>query len=354
MIRISTVIGARPQFIKAAVVSRAIKCFSDMHEEIIHTGQHYDENMSDVFFDELDIPKPTHNLKVNGGGHGRMTGQMMEKLEELWLETPPDMVLVYGDTNSTLAAALVAAKLHIPLVHVEAGLRSFNKKMPEEINRLLTDHVGELLLCPTPRAVELLSHEGIADKRVHHVGDVMFDAVQFYKEKAMDVELPCSIDDYVLCTLHRAENTSSKERLIEIINGLKSINHKVLLPLHPRTKATFAELEITLPENIQVVPPMSYLQMIKALSGCEFVVTDSGGLQKEAYFMGKMCITTRDETEWQELVDSGVNKLVGASAEKIKVAVEEVSSISTLPTLDSYGSGKAGEEIVRLIRNHAQ
>lgn len=353
MFKIHTVVGARPQFIKAAVVSRELLTVGTVEESIIHTGQHYDQNMSEVFFDELSIPKPKYNLEIGGKSHGKMTGDMMTALEELWMKEKPNLILVYGDTNSTLAGALAAAKMHIPVVHVEAGLRSFNKKMPEEVNRILTDHVSELLLCPTPRAKELLESEGISGEKVVHSGDVMYDAVLFYKDKALnlDWQLEGLNRNFVLCTLHRAENTDSEERMTDILSAIGDLGEQVVLPLHPRTKKLLELYNLTLPANVITTEPLSYLKMIKLLSDCSFVITDSGGLQKESYFMGKYCITVRDETEWVELTENNVNFLVGSNKEKILEAVNEIGAAKGLPILGHYGDGSAGKSIVNnLVR----
>jgi len=319
--KIFTVIGARPQFIKAAVVSRALAQHRpDVREVLVHTGQHYDANMSDVFFEELNIPHPDHNLGVGGGTHGQNTGRMLEKLEALMQTEKPDWVLVYGDTDSTLAGALAAAKLHIPVAHVEAGLRSFNRRMPEEINRVLTDHIATLLFAPTELARTNLRNEGIAEEKIHVVGDVMYDAALFYKPRARKPvwfdALGIPVNEYVLCTIHRAENTDDQGRMQGILKGLEAAGVPVILPLHPRTRNKLAQMNLQLPSNIHAVEPVGYLEMVWLEANCKVVATDSGGVQKEAYFHGKPCVTLRDETEWVELVDIGVNMLVGTSIEK--------------------------------------
>lgn len=350
--KVLTIIGARPQFIKAAVVSRAFKEHRpDVKEIIVHTGQHYDANMSDVFFDELEIPKPDYNLGVGGGTHGQNTGRMIEKLEELMMKLRPDWVLVYGDTDSTLAGALAAAKLHIPLAHVEAGLRSFNRRMPEEINRVLTDHVAKTLLAPTETGRQNLLNEGIPKEKIKLVGDVMYDASLFYKEKARKPKLPAGLDvkggDFVLCTIHRAENTDDSQRLKNIFQGLRDSGETIVLPLHPRTRAKIADYVIAMPENVWVIDPVGYLEMVWLEANCRLVATDSGGVQKEAYFLGKPCVTLRDETEWVELVEAGWNRLVGADVQSIQVACCGAS-----PTLKAellYGEGDAGVKIVRQL-----
>jgi UDP-GlcNAc3NAcA epimerase len=345
--KIVTIVGARPQFIKAASVSRAIQksnqedSGSQIQEIIVHTGQHYDHNMSQVFFDELEIREPDYYLGVGSGNHGEITGTMLAKIEEVLLEEKPDSVLVYGDTNSTLAGALAAAKLHIPVAHVEAGLRSFNKQMPEEINRVLTDHLSTLFFCPTETAVKNLENEGIIDG-VSNVGDVMYDAALYYQKNATK---PNQELDFALATLHRAENTDNLERLCRIFSGLGESPVPVILPLHPRTKKVINQANISLNDNVHIVEPLPYLSMLGHLEACKFVITDSGGLQKEAFFFGKRCITVRDETEWVELVDCGANRIVGAKREAIVNAFNwAMSSGGKFPRL--YGNGNASLLII--------
>ena len=347
--KIMTIVGARPQFIKAAVVSRAFKEHRpDVQEIIVHTGQHYDANMSDVFFDELDIPRPDYNLGIGGGNHGQNTGRMMEKLESLMMDIQPDWVLVYGDTDSTLAGALTAAKLQMPVAHVEAGLRSFNRRMPEEINRVLTDHIADILFAPTETGRKNLLKEGIAEGKVKLVGDVMYDASLLYNEKARKPKLPVALDihggDFVLCTIHRAENTDDPQRLKNIFQGLGASGAQVILPMHPRTSAKVRDLGINIPENVWVIDPVGYLEMVWLEANCRCVATDSGGVQKEAYFFEKPCITMRNETEWVELVEAGWNVLVGANSEKIVTAVHNCAKSNVIELL--YGKGDAGQEIV--------
>lgn len=312
--KIITVVGARPQFVKAATISRAIHEFADMQEVMIHTGQHFDANMSDIFFDELGIPKPRYSLDVHGGNHGQMTGRMLERIEAVLLDEKPDWVLVYGDTNSTLAGALAAAKLHVPVAHVEAGLRSFNRKMPEEVNRVLTDHVSNLLFCPTFAAVDNLKSEGIVEN-VYHVGDVMYDATldaiqRFKPEKNSELVNSLKGVPYTLATIHRAENTDSAENLQEVFDFLRSgsAGMKIVLPLHPRTKAVADRFNISL-KGIDIIEPVGYLEMAGLIANCVQVFTDSGGIQKEAYFHAKPCVTLRNETEWPETIDAGWNRL---------------------------------------------
>ncbi len=355
--KLVTVIGARPQFIKAAVVSRCIRdSYPDaIRELIVHTGQHYDANMSDIFFQQMDIPKPDYSLNISGLNHGAMTGQMLEKIEETLLNEKPDCVLVYGDTNSTLAGALAAKKLHIPLAHVEAGLRSYNMKMPEEINRILTDRISDFLFCPTDQAVANLKKEayGQLDVVVIKSGDVMQDAAIFYAQR--DVAIPVEVNPgFVLATIHRAENTDDPKRLQSIFSALTQIaaSRQVVLPLHPRTKALLEKHQITFDQSrISLIEPVGYLEMIALLKQCGFVMTDSGGLQKEAFFFKKMCLTLRDETEWVELVSNGFNFIVGSDKDRILSGVEQVLHGQPDFTVDLYGGGKAGGVIVKELLN---
>lgn len=351
MTKIATIIGARPQFIKAATVSRVIASQQDVDEVMIHTGQHYDANMSEIFFEQLAIPEPDYNLAIGGGLHGAMTGKQLEKIEEVLIAEAPDWVLVYGDTNSTLAGALAAAKLHIPVAHVEAGLRSFNRQMPEEINRVLTDHVSTLLFTPTDTACRNLSAEGISGKGVQLVGDVMYDAALFYKERAVEpswfAELAVDTGEYLLCTVHRAENTDSPQRLRGIFQGLADSRLPVILPLHPRTRSQIDELGLTIASNIHVVDPVGYLEIVWLQMNCRSVATDSGGMQKEAYFHRKPCVTLRDETEWVELVDGGYNVLCGADSEAIEKAVREATQPGEYRIL--YGDGSASNQVVERL-----
>ncbi|WP_350613031.1 UDP-N-acetylglucosamine 2-epimerase (non-hydrolyzing) [Pseudomonas sp. HY7a-MNA-CIBAN-0227] len=350
--KVFTVVGARPQFIKAAVVSRAFaEHTSNIHEILVHTGQHYDANMSDVFFDELNIPHPDYNLGIGGGTHGQNTGRMLEKLEELMSKEKPDWVLVYGDTDSTLAGALAAAKLHIPVAHVEAGLRSFNRRMPEEINRIVTDHVSTLLFAPTSTALRNLKDEGFSDAKVRVVGDVMCDAAKYYGARAKIpswfANLGFSEGQFVLCTIHRAENTDNPEKLANIFRGLEASECNVILPLHPRTKKKMEDMKLTFPRNVFVVEPVGYLEMVWLESNCDLICTDSGGVQKEAYFHGKRCVTLRDETEWVELVDGGFNTIVGDDP----LMIEEALKTNTILSFDSplYGDGESAAKMVNIL-----
>lgn len=351
--KVMTIIGARPQFVKAAVVSRAFKEHRpEVQEFVVHTGQHYDVNMSDVFFDELEIRRPDYNLGVGGGTHGQNTGRMIEKLESLMIEVLPEWVLVYGDTDSTLAGALAASKLHIPVVHVEAGLRSFNREMPEEINRVLTDHVADLLFAPTEISQQNLLNEGIAKEKMKVVGDVMYDAALFYKEKARQPGLPEGLniesDGFVLCTIHRAENTDDPQRLGSILEGLGNTGQTIVLPLHPRTRSKVADYGICIPRNVWVIEPIGYLEMVWLEVHCRLIATDSGGVQKEAYFHGKPCLTLRDETEWVELVDEGGNQLVGADASRIVQCFSTILDVN-VGGKPLYGNGNAGVRIVEAL-----
>jgi len=345
-VKILSIVGARPQFIKAAPVSRAIR---RTHEEVlVHTGQHYDDNMSSVFFRELSIPQPDINLGVGSGPHGAQTGNMMVGLEKVAMDVMPDWVLVYGDTNSTLAGALVAAKLHLRLAHVEAGLRSFDRRMPEEVNRVVADHVSDLLLCPTQVAVENLAREGI-DHGVHLVGDVMYDAFIFNvhaasQESRMVEKLGLEPGRFALVTVHRAANVDDGERLHAIIAGLEQSALDVVLPLHPRTRS---RLHQALPKRIRVIEPVGYLDMLALEEAAAVIATDSGGVQKEAYFLGKPCITLRDSTEWTETVDAGWNVLVGADSQRIAEAMRNFRPKSARPNL--FGDAHAAEKIAALL-----
>ena len=321
--KIFTVIGARPQFIKAAAVSNKLR---ENHQEIlIHTGQHYDNNMSDIFFEELEIPKPNYNLNIGSGNHGYQTGKMLEELEKIYLSESPDIVLVYGDTNSTLAAALAASKLLIPIAHIEAGLRSFNMNMPEEQNRVLTDHISKYLFAPTETAIKNLKNENIINN-VYNTGDVMFDAIKLFKEKALKTSSVLKDNniipnEYILSTIHRAENTNSINKLKNIIDALNEYNKSIVLPLHPRTLKFIKDYGLKINTNIKIINPVGYLDMINLENNAKKIVTDSGGVQKEAYFLQKPCITMRDETEWLETVENGWNIIVGSNKDKILDAI---------------------------------
>ena len=353
MNRIITVVGARPQFVKAATLSRQFK-LAGIEELIIHTGQHFDANMSEVFFEEMEIPRPAYQLDIHGLTHGAMTGRMLEAIEAILLKEKPDGVLVYGDTNSTLAGALAASKLHIPVLHVEAGLRSFNMQMPEEINRILTDRISNVLFCPTEAAVANLKKEGFENMPVRIIknGDVMQDAAMYYAPKAeqkSDILKQAGLSKFVLATIHRQENTDSPETLRNIITGLNEINRQipVLVPIHPRTRSILTQLNIT-PE-FKMIDPVGYFDMIVLLKNCKLVITDSGGVQKEAFFFGKHCITLREQTEWVELVENGYNILVGSNVLKLKDAFEVFSSKVSDFKINLYGKGQAAQIAVNEI-----
>ena len=350
--KILTILGARPQFIKAGSISREIAKYGDLEEIIVHTGQHYDANMSDIFFEQMQIPKPDYFLGIGGKSHGAMTGQMIEQIEKVALEVNPDWILVYGDTNSTLAGAIVASKLHIQLAHIEAGLRSFNMKMPEEVNRILTDRISNILFCPTDLAISNLQKEGFdsLDAKVIKSGDVMQDGAIFYQKLAKKPHFEIK-EAYILCTVHRAENTDDKLRLRAIFEALAEISKdkQIILPLHPRTKKMLEQSQIDI-SNLKIIEPIGYLEMVWLIDHCSLVMTDSGGLQKEAFFFKKPCITLRDETEWTELVDNGFNVLVGANRAKILDAYTH-SVFSQDFDRDFYGKGKASECIVKELRD---
>jgi UDP-GlcNAc3NAcA epimerase len=350
--KLVTIIGARPQFIKAATVSREIAKYNNINEIIVHTGQHFDANMSKIFFHQMQIPKPDYNLEINSLSHGAMTGRMTERIEEVLLHEKPDWVIVYGDTNSTIAGALAAKKLHIKVAHVEAGLRSFNRKMPEEINRILTDKISDLLLCPTEQAVKNLKDEGIGKHslaRIVKCGDVMQDAAIFYSNLAQKPELNLP-KKFVLSTIHRAENTDDPKRLTSIFDALSRISNDIpiILPLHPRTKKIISNSKLKI-NNSQLIfiDPVGYLEMIYLLKNCSMVMTDSGGLQKEAFFFHKPCVTLRNETEWVELVENGFNVVVGSNSDEIYIAYKKMINKDLNYNIDLYGRGKASNKIIR-------
>jgi UDP-GlcNAc3NAcA epimerase len=348
--KIVTIIGARPQFIKAAVLSRHIRerSAAEIEEYIVHTGQHYDRNMSHIFFDQLRIPEPDINLEIGGGSHGQMTGRMLERIEEVYLVQNPDAVLVYGDTNSTLAGALAASKLHIPVVHIEAGLRSYNMQMPEEQNRVLTDHISTMLFCPTSTAVDNLSAEGITTG-VHRTGDIMYDASLFYRNLPYEPTV-LAPEEFYLITLHRAENTDEPGRLRSIVEALNEYKGLPgILPLHPRTRKMLEQNKLSFASHIRVIEPIGFLDMITLEDKCRFIVTDSGGVQKEAYFFKKPCITLRDQTEWVETVTAGANVIVGADKTAIASALHTPPQPGTWPEL--YGKGDTGKQILELLKN---
>lgn len=376
MIRIATIVGARPQFVKAAVLSRVFAACPDMEEFLVHTGQHYDYGMSEVFFEEMEIPHPRYNLGINAQSkaresHAALLGDMLIGIDAVLRQEKPDWVLVYGDTDSTLAGALAANKNGIPLVHVEAGLRSFNTAMPEENNRVLTDHLAALLFCPTEQAVRNLERENIAawGRKVFRTGDVMLDAALYYGnrvdsrhsdsghrgEGVLPLPLP---ERFVLCTMHRNENTWNQVVLKEMLEALEevSLSMPLLMPLHPGTRQRMTSVGFDFEKtHIRFCEPVSYLSMLQLLRSCTFVMTDSGGVQKEACFFGKYCLTLREETEWVELVENGFNTLVGHRKEMItgqalRLWKEQPPVFQT----DLYGNGHTGEDIVRIIRENSQ
>jgi len=357
--KLLTVVGARPQFVKAATLSRAIARHNAARpgqavvEQIVHTGQHYDANMSDVFFEELEIPAPAFHLGIGSGSHGTQTGKMLEAIEAVIGDERPDAVVVYGDTNSTLAAALAASKLHVPVAHVEAGLRSFNRRMPEEINRVVADHLSAWLFCPTRVAVGNLRKEGVI-AGVEEVGDVMYDGMLHYRARANEAALEAAgvaRGRYVLATVHRAENTDDPVRLRAVLESLglaAAAFGRVVLALHPRTRARLLAESIAVPQGVHVIDPAPYLEMIALLANARAVMTDSGGVQKEAFFLEVPCVTLRDETEWIETTDCDANRLAGADPERARKAIEELAGGRWKPDFSArpYGNGQAAEAIV--------
>jgi UDP-GlcNAc3NAcA epimerase len=354
--KLLTVIGARPQFIKAAAISRIAATRSDMTEILLHTGQHYDENMSQVFFDELEIPRPGYNLGIGSGSHGVQTAEMLAGIEKVLLAEQPDWVLVYGDTNSTLAGALAAVKLHIPVAHVEAGLRSFNRRMPEEINRVLTDHAADLLFAPTTVAVQHLRDEGIAEGKIALVGDVMYDAALYYGRRAeadskILKRMSMAPKSYILATVHRAENTDNQNRLRVIFEALSQVTdeYPVILPLHPRTRKVLKNLGWweNYAEHIHFIEPVGYLDMVMLEKHARLIVTDSGGVQKEAFFHKVPCVTLRDETEWTELLDLGWNHLAPPLTVKdVVTAIRQGMSEAPPSNAQPYGDGQSAKKIL--------
>ena len=359
--RLLSIVGARPQFVKASVLTRAVEDHNrrqggePVEEVLVHTGQHYDDTMSAVFFRELELRQPDHHLGIHGGGHGDMTGRMLQALEPLLQQEQPDLVVVHGDTNSTMAGALAATKLHLPTAHVEAGLRSFNRRMPEELNRIVADAVSDLLFAPTEVAVRNLRREGVPEERIHLSGDVMYDAALHYLEVARRLSdvlarLGLLEGDFVLATVHRAENTDDPGRLREIIDGLSrlAVEQPVVMPLHPRTANALSQLGLgDRAAALTMIEPVGYLDMLRLEEAADLVVTDSGGVQKEAFFVGTPCITLRDETEWVELLECGAARLAGASAERIARLAGD--SVLPPPATGLYGDGSAGERIVTAL-----
>lgn len=347
--KIVSIVGARPQFIKAASISRALK---NWHQEIlVHTGQHYDYEMSEVFFAELELPLPQYQLNVGSASHGVQTGRMLIGIEEVLIAEQPDWVLVYGDTNSTIAGTLAAAKLHLKVAHIEAGLRSFNRDMPEEINRVLADHLSTLLLCPSETAKLNLKAEGI-EKGVHVVGDIMADALLFAREKANKHSsilntLNLKPKSYLLTTVHRAENTDNEANLLSIIHALDQLSELVVFPVHPRTRAVLDRLNYKPKPHVLLLEPVGYFNMLMLEESARLILTDSGGVQKEAYWLGIPCITLRNETEWIETVQLGWNILVGANDDQIIQAVQSFKPSATRPVL--YGDGHSAECCIKLL-----
>jgi len=355
MKKIVTVVGARPQFIKASPVTNALQ--GKVEEIVVHTGQHYDEAMSSIFFSELGMPTPRYNLGIGSGHHGQQTGRMLEAIEAVLLKERPALVLVYGDTNSTLAGALAAVKLELPVAHVEAGLRSLDMRMPEELNRVITDRISKILFCPSKTSVANLNAEGIVDG-IHDVGDVMADALASARTRAAQESdalerFQLEEQGYVLATVHRAANTNDGTRLCAILKAISSVSSPVIFPLHPRARQRIDELELggAIGGNVRVVDPLGYLDTIRLASSARVVATDSGGLQKEAYWLGVPCVTLREETEWVETVESGWNTLVGADRDAIAAAIHSAARPALRPIL--YGDGKAAERIAAVIEEQA-
>jgi len=358
-VKIVPIVGARPQFIKAATVSRMLRKTQGVREVLVHTGQHYDANMSEVFFEELEIPRPDYNLGIGSDTHGAQTGRMLEAIEEVLFKEKPDCVLVYGDTNSTLAGALAAVKLHIPVAHVEAGLRSFNRCMPEEVNRVLTDHASDILFAPTQTAVENLRREGISEEQIQLVGDVMYDAALYYGRKAeyqshILNRLELKTGEYILATIHRAENTDSPQRLRAIFEGFIEVTQeiKVVLPLHPRTRAALMQVGLydKVARNICLIQPVGYLDMVMLEKNARVIATDSGGVQKEAFFYRVPCITLREETEWIELINLGWNRVIpplsaDVVSDAIKSSLEHFEGVEGHP----YGDGQSAIKITQCL-----
>jgi len=356
-VKVLTVVGARPQFIKAALVSRAIRARGDLTETLVHTGQHYDPAMSDIFFSQLDLAAPQYNLGVGSGSHAWQTGEMMARLEPIVSAATPDWLLIYGDTNSTLAAALVASKLHLPVAHVEAGLRSYNRRMPEEVNRIVADVLATALFAPTETAVANLAREGIT-RGVYLVGDVMLDLLQQARPRAdaggMLASLGLAHESYYLATVHRAENTNDPARLVRLLECLGLLASPVVFPVHPRTRRVIqaSGWEPRPGADLRLVDPVGYLEMIELESHARAVLTDSGGVQKEAYFLGRPCITLRDETEWTETLEGGWNTLVGTEPERVHAALDR--SPTGPIRLDAFGNGAAAEQVVAVLARGPQ
>lgn len=354
-VKVVTIAGARPQFIKAAAMSRELR---RRHEEVlVHTGQHYDYEMSGVFFDGLELPPPDVNLGVGSGSHGAQTGAMLRGIEEVLVSERPDWVLIYGDTNSTLAGALAAAKLGVPVAHVEAGLRSFNRRMPEEVNRVVADHLSNLLLCPSETAVKNLAAEGIT-RNVHLVGDVMLDILNWAKQRTATQgagvlrRFGIERGDYLLATVHRSENTDDPARLAGILGAFDWLKETIVFPAHPRTRKAIAALGVRLPAQVRVIDPVGYMEMVALVESARLVLTDSGGLQKEAYWLGVPCVTLREETEWVETVAAGWNVLVGSVADDILEAANSFAVPAIRPPL--YGHGGVPAACIDLLESYGK
>jgi UDP-GlcNAc3NAcA epimerase len=350
--KICTIIGARPQFIKASSLSRIFSKSTRIDDYIIHTGQHYDTSMSEIFFEQLNIPKPIYNLNIGGGSHGQNTGRMIEAIEKVLIYLQPDCVIVYGDTDSTLAASIAASKINIKIIHIESGLRSFNKQMPEEINRILTDHLSELLFVPSDISAQNLLNEGINKSKIFKVGDVMYDSALYYSDKSIKpLALKKIQDEFILTTVHRAENTNNINHIKNIIYSLNEISRdmKIVFPIHPRTKKIIDDLNLNLSSNIKIITPVGYLEMIWLIQNSNLVITDSGGLQKEAYFHKKKCITLRDQTEWEELTKTKYNILSPPCFNNIVRDYFNIKSILFSSKEEIYGNGDSAEKIYDII-----
>ena len=351
--KIITILGARPQFIKAAALSHALKAHKLINEVIVHTGQHFDENMSKIFFDQLKIPKPHYKLDSGGMNHGAMTAYQLAEIEKILQKELPNYVVLYGDTNSTLSGALAASKLQIPIIHIEAGLRSFNMNMPEEINRIITDRLSKFLFCPSKAAKENLMREGYRnfDSEIHVVGDIMLDTIKLFIEN-LEIIKPFE-EPYIVCTIHRQENTDEIGRLSQIIEGLNEIakTSKIIFPMHPRTKNIIRNQKILLNKNLIVTKPMSYINFLSHIKYCDLVITDSGGLQKESYFMKKNCLVIREETEWNELTFHNFNKLCGVSKEEILQNYNDRFKLNNKFDLPLYGDGNTADQIIKILSN---
>ena len=352
--KIVTIVGARPQFIKASILSLEFSKDQSIEEIIIHTGQHFDHNMSQIFFEEMMIPPPKYNLGIKNLSHGAMTGRQLEKVEEILLKEKPDYIIVYGDTNSTLAGALAAVKIHIPIIHVESGLRSFDSKMPEEINRLLTDHISSILFVPSEIGLNNLINEGIDRKKIFNVGDIMFDSTLYFSKKADNTskildQLRIQKRNYILTTIHRPENTDSSIKLNNIFDALSSLDIQVIIPIHPRTKTKIKEYKCNIGENIKLIDPVGFFDMIVLEKNASKIATDSGGIQKEAFFHGVPCITIREQTEWVELLDIGANILSGSNLNDLKQAL--TLDLQHFEPSNVYGSGNTSNKIRKILKS---